>query len=180
MIARKISSEEASLTLRRTTLRSLICVQGDVLDESVHKSLVEKAVAKWGRLDSCILNAGVLNIGRVGAPSSSSNARSEPPASCAQQIAVNLSSLFTTLHHTLPHIRESPTGLGRVVITSSGAAVGNYAGWAMYNAAKAGANALARTVANEEKGKVAVWAVRPGVVDTEVRKWARRDDENES
>lgn len=122
---------------------------------------------KFGRLDACILNAGVLSPGRVGA-AQPDGSHSESPSSFANQIATNLSSLFTTLHYALPHIRESKTGLGRVVITSSGAAVGNYAGWAAYNAGKAGVNALARTVANEEGGKVGVWSVRPGVVGTEV------------
>lgn len=32
-----------------------------------------------------------------------------------------------------------------------------------------GVNALARTVANEEQGRVAVWSIRPGVVDTEMQ-----------
>ena len=30
-------------------------------------------------------------------------------------------------------------------------------------------NALARTLANEEAGKIAVWSIRPGVVDTEMQ-----------
>jgi len=52
-------------------------------------------------------------------------------------------------------------------LVSSGAAVGNYSGWAAYNASKAGLNSIARTLANEEE-KLAVWAVRPGVLDTDV------------
>lgn len=54
-----------------------------------------------------------------------------------------------------------------MVLVSSGAAVGNYSGWAAYNASKAGLNSIARTLANEEE-KLAVWAVRPGVLDTDV------------
>lgn len=80
---------------------------------------------------------------------------------------MNLVSLVTTLHYALPHLRKSPTGCGRVVFTSSGASTGNYAGWSAYNASKAGANALMRTLANEEKS-IAAWSVRPGVVATEV------------
>lgn len=30
-------------------------------------------------------------------------------------------------------------------------------------------NALARTLASEEEGRVAVWAIRPGVVDTDMQ-----------
>lgn len=91
----------------------------------------------------------------------------QTPESFAQQIQVNLVSLVTTLHHAIPHLRASPTGLGRVVFVSSGASVSNTAGWAAYNASKAGLNAVARTLANEEPA-LAVWAVRPGVVDTDM------------
>lgn len=41
-----------------------------------------------------------------------------------------------------------------------------YVGWGLYCMAKSGLNALARVLANEEKeAGVAVWAVRPGVIN---------------
>lgn len=55
---------------------------------------------------------------------------------------------------------------GRIVLTSSGASQTGYAGWSWYCMAKSGMNALARVLAVEEKEKgVAVWAVRPGVIN---------------
>ncbi|CAO1622479.1 unnamed protein product [Parajaminaea phylloscopi] len=163
------SLPQALSELQKAYPDDLESVQGDVLDEAVHKKAVEVAQAKWGRLDAVILNAGTMEIGRVGGDLA--------PSSFANQIAVNLSSLFTTCHFALPALRQAPSGLGRVVFISSGAAVGNYSAWAAYNASKAGLNALARTIANEEQGKVAVWALRPGVVDTDMIQSVLRDGE---
>lgn len=155
------SLPQALADLQKQYPDDLETVQGDVLDEGVHKRVVDVAIKKWGRLDGMVLNAGSMEIGRVGGGGL-------PPSSFASQININLTSLFTTSYYALPEIRKSPSGLGRAVFISSGAAVGNYSGWAAYNASKAGLNALARTIASEEAGKVAVWAVRPGVVDTDV------------
>lgn len=156
------SLPQALADLQEAYPEDLETVQGDILHESLHKRAVEAAQQKWGRLDAMVLNAGSMEIGRVGGGDL-------PPSSFANQISINLSSLFTTCHYALPVLRKAPSGLGRVVFISSGAAIGNYSAWAAYNASKAGLNALARTVANEEQEKVAVWAVRPGVVDTNVR-----------
>ena len=49
---------------------------------------------------------------------------------------VNFFSLVTALKATLPSLRKSELG-GRVVFVSSGAAIGNIAGWGPYNASKA-------------------------------------------
>lgn len=92
--------------------------------------------------------------------------------SFARQMDSNLTSVITMLHHAIPHLRRSPTGCGKAVFVSSGAATGQTAAWGAYNASKAALNAIARTLANEEPS-LAVWAVRPGVVDTEVRAMAR-------
>lgn len=45
--------------------------------------------------------------------------------------------------------------------------MGNTATWSAYNASKAAMNAIARTLATEED-KIASWAIRPGVVATDV------------
>ncbi|CAO1623113.1 unnamed protein product [Sympodiomycopsis kandeliae] len=163
------SLPSALADLQKNNEGALECVQGDILDESVHEQVVKRAVEKWGRLDAVILNAGVIEFGRIADAS---------PSSIHKQITTNLTSLFTTLHYSISHLRSSPTGLGRVIIVSSGAAVGNYASWGAYNASKAGVNTLARTLANEEGGKLAVWSIRPGVVDTEMQADIRNKGES--
>lgn len=59
------SMPSALSELQRHNSDSLECVQGDLLDESVHEKVVQKALDKWGRLDAVILNAGVIEFGRV-------------------------------------------------------------------------------------------------------------------
>lgn len=78
---------------------------------------------------------------------------------------VNFFSLLYTIQAALPALRESK---GKVIFVSSGASLrGTYA-WGPYAASKAAMNSLCRTLAVEEKDVVSV-AVRPGIVDTDVR-----------
>ena len=51
--------------LQKKNSDNLECVQGDVLDESVHEKVVKRAVERWGRLDAVVLNAGVIEFGRI-------------------------------------------------------------------------------------------------------------------
>ena len=61
---------------------------------------------------------------------------------------------------------------GRIILTSSGAAVGAYATWGAYGASKAVLNHLAMTLAVEEPDVTTV-SIRPGVVDTEMQREIR-------
>ncbi|UZJ54090.1 hypothetical protein CBS101457_003410 [Exobasidium rhododendri] len=142
---------------------SLLIHQGDVCSESDNEAAIDKAIKKWGRLDAVILNAGVIEFARIA---------DVTPSSFAQQMAVNVNSLITTLHYAIPHLRRSATGCGKVVFVSSGASVGNTASWGAYNASKAAVNAIARTLATEED-KIAVWAIRPGVIATSMQEQVR-------
>jgi NAD(P)-dependent dehydrogenase (short-subunit alcohol dehydrogenase family) len=67
----------------------------------------------------------------------------------------------------LPYLRSQDGSQGgRVVVTSSGASSGEYAGLGLYCMSKAAQNSLVRTLAEEEKGNgVSIFAVKPGVVD---------------
>lgn len=148
----KLSSEQ------RPSETSLIAVQGDASNDSDCKKAIDQAIQKWGRLDAIILNAGTIEYARL----STGN-----PSELVDQISSNVAMILKPVHHSIPHLLSSPTGCGKAVFVSSGASTGQTAAWGAYNASKAAMNAIARTLANEEKN-LAVWAVRPGVVDTEV------------
>ncbi|KAF6766984.1 Short-chain dehydrogenase/reductase SDR [Kalmanozyma brasiliensis GHG001] len=154
-ISRSLPEELSSLQAQHSS--DLVCVQGDVTSSDVNADAVSKAVSKFGRLDSVVLNAGVVSTQRLADLS---------PKDFADMLNVNTVSLITTLTASLPELRKSK--LGTVVFVSSGAATGNIAGWTAYNASKAAMNAIARTLANEEEG-IAAFAVRPGVVDTDMQ-----------
>jgi NAD(P)-dependent dehydrogenase (short-subunit alcohol dehydrogenase family) len=82
-----------------------------------------------------------------------------------RMIDLNLRTAFNTARAALPHMREAEWG--RVVMVGSRAAIEPAPGQAMYNAAKAGVIALARTIAQEVADLgITANVVLPSVVDT--------------
>lgn len=71
----------------------------------------------------------------------------------------------------LPALRESK---GKIIFTSSGAAVTGYRGWGLYGATKAAMNHFAMSLGSEEPDVTCV-AIRPGMVDTEMQRELRED-----
>lgn len=142
--------------------RSLV-VAADVSQEGDCAALVAQTVARFGRIDALVNNAGVLQpVAPLG---------EEEPAQWRQNIAVNLLGPYYLIHHALPQLRASR---GRVVNVSSGAAVGPVPGWSAYSTAKAALNMLTRALAVEAP-EVAALAVRPGVVDTAMQASIREE-----
>ncbi|KAI9721064.1 MAG: hypothetical protein M1812_002545 [Candelaria pacifica] len=135
----------------------VVIVAGDLVDSSLAKQAVELAVNKWGQLDGLVLNHGVL----------------EPVARLAdidvedwkKAFDINFFSVLAFVKAALPALRSSK---GRIILTSSGAAVSGYAGWGPYGSTKAAMNHLALTLAAEEPDVTSV-ALRPGVVDTQMQ-----------
>ncbi|GHJ89758.1 hypothetical protein NliqN6_6160 [Naganishia liquefaciens] len=136
---------------------SVELVTGDVRDQETSERACQVALQKFGRLDGLVLNAGTLDpLG----PVVTTDIKDWQAA-----FNVNFFSLVTMLQATTPALRESK---GKIVFVSSGAATGDTQGWAAYNSTKAAMNSLSRTFAKEEK-EISSFAVRPGVVDTEMQ-----------
>lgn len=109
----------------------MICVQGDLADESVCREAVEEAVATFGRLDILVNNAGVNDA--VGLE--------QPPGKFLASLQRNLLPAYSLTHFALPHLRRSRGSIvnlgSKVAVTGQGATSG-------YAAAKGGINALTR------------------------------------
>lgn len=71
----------------------------------------------------------------------------------------------------LPALRQSK---GKIIFTSSGAAVTGYPGWGLYGATKAAMNHLALSLGSEEP-YVTSLSIRPGMVDTDMQRELRED-----
>lgn len=71
----------------------------------------------------------------------------------------------------LPALRESK---GKIIFTSSGAAITGYPGWGLYGATKAAMNHFAMSLGSEEPDVTSV-SIRPGMVDTEMQRELRED-----
>ncbi|KAL2005060.1 hypothetical protein VTN00DRAFT_2910 [Thermoascus crustaceus] len=138
-------------------------LSGDLADMSFGQKAVELALASFGRLDGLVLNHGVL--GQVG------KIADADPEQWKQGFDVNFISLVAFVKAALPSLREAK---GKIVFTSSGAAVSAYRGWGLYGATKAAMNHLALTLGEEEPDVTSV-AIRPGMVDTEMQRELRED-----
>ncbi|HEX5493942.1 MAG TPA: SDR family NAD(P)-dependent oxidoreductase [Mycobacteriales bacterium] len=124
--------------------------------------LAEQALARTGRVDVLVNNAGVGWAGDFAAM---------PPVDIAQLVAVNLTAPLTLTRLLLPAMRER--GRGHAVMVSSIAGCVGVAREAAYAATKAGLNGFCDSLRDELAGTgVGVSVVVPGVVDTEF--FARR------
>ena len=136
---------------------SALAVPGDISKLEDCRRLVEKTVSNFGRLDSIVHNAGILE---PLAPIAEAD-----PAVWQQSLLVNLLGPMMLTQAALPYLRQNR---GRVIHVSSGAATYAIAGWSAYCTTKGGLNQLSRALAIEED-LVTSLAVRPGVVDTEMQ-----------
>jgi NAD(P)-dependent dehydrogenase (short-subunit alcohol dehydrogenase family) len=83
-----------------------------------------------------------------------------------RDVDVNLTGAFRAVRATLPGMRER--GYGRIVVISSGAAVGGLPGQVAYAASKAGLIGMVKTLAGENASKgITANAILPGMIATE-------------
>ncbi|CAB10800.1 NAD(P)-binding protein [Schizosaccharomyces pombe] len=163
-VSRSLTPELETLLIQNPD--SFVHVKGDVTE--VGKASIETAIKKFGKLDSVILNAGVL----------------EPIAKIADAdinewrklFDINFFSVVETVKYAIPHLRKTK---GTIVIVSSGAAVRVFPAWAAYCCSKAAINMLVMNLGSEEPDIMSV-AVRPGVVDTPMQVSIRNDSNKEA
>ena len=113
----------------------------DVTDRTALDRFVAEVVARFGRIDLWVNNAGLL--GPIG-PLVEADA-----VELARTIAVNVTGTLNGTAVYAEHVRSRP-GPGVLVNISSGAGTTPYAGWAAYCSSKAAVDQLTRVVAMEE------------------------------
>lgn len=124
------------------------------------ENAVQAAVAKTGRVDVIINNAGVIE------PISS--LEDSDPDSWGQAIDINLKGVYYGMRAVLPVMRAQ--GGGSILTISSGAAHGPMEGWSHYCASKAAAAMLTRC-ADKEMRDAGIRAIglSPGTVATDMQ-----------
>lgn len=132
-------------------------VAGDVSENGTIESSIKLAVSKFGKVNSVISNAGVLDP-----VESVENANIEAWKS---SFDINFFSVVNLAKVAIPELRK--TG-GNFIGVSSGASVGATSGWGCYGATKAALNHLMLTI-SEAETNVKTLAVAPGVVDTQMQ-----------
>lgn len=127
----------------------------DVTDVGAVAAAVDATVAGHGRLDILVNAAGIQRYGDV----------VDTPAEVWDEvIATNLTSVFHTTKHAMPHL--TATGQGAVVNVASVQAFVSQRGVAAYAASKGGLVALTNALAVDHAPTVRANVVAPGSVDT--------------
>lgn len=130
------TAQEVAEALNREGFADVAHDQGDVGIETYCTALVERTVARFGRIDILINNAGIAAGG---------SAQDCTTERMMQVLHINLLSAFWTMRAALRHMRAQ--NYGRIVNTASGTAVFGSAGMAPYVAAKGGLLALSKSAA---------------------------------
>jgi NAD(P)-dependent dehydrogenase (short-subunit alcohol dehydrogenase family) len=133
----------------------------DVTDAEAVDRFVDEVVARFGRIDLWINNAGLLApIGPLA---------DADPSALRSNIEVNVLGVMHGSATFARHVRTRPGG-GVLVNLSSGAATRPYAGWAAYGGAKAAVDMVTEVVAREERSAgLRAYALSPGLVDTDMQ-----------
>ena len=131
---------------------SALCVQADLLDRDALASLVEQAVAHFGRLDALGNNASSFFATPLG---------TIDEAAWADLVGSNFKAPLFLTQAAAPHLRQTR---GAVVNITDIHAERPLAGYPLYCAAKAGLLGLTRALAIELAPEVRVNAVAPGPI----------------
>jgi 3-oxoacyl-[acyl-carrier protein] reductase len=143
-----------SLADELSRLAPSVALQGDVNSETDVARWAAEAVARLGRLDIVVNNAGIIRDTLV------LRMRTEDWQAV---IDTDLTGALRVCRHAVPHL---PDG-GRIINVASVAGVAGSAGQANYSAAKAGLIGLTEVLARELAPRgITVNAVAPGAIDT--------------
>lgn len=133
-------------------------ITADLSGEGVPRRVVEEAIAKAGRLDAVVNNAGIYATAAIGALT---------PEHVEQHWRLNVLAPMLLTQAALPHLRGARGGT--IVNISSVAAEAAFTGCGAYAASKAALEAWSRCLREELRGtNVRVTVVAPGATDTEV------------
>jgi NAD(P)-dependent dehydrogenase (short-subunit alcohol dehydrogenase family) len=126
----------------------------DLASPEAAAEAIDAAAAALGRVDALINVAGGFTWEPVG---------DGDPATWERLWAMNVRTTLNATRAALPYLTESG---GRIVNVGAAGAVKAGHGMAAYAASKSGVHRLTESLADELKGKVAVNAVLPSILDT--------------
>lgn len=150
-----------------------LALPADVSDESQVHELMQRCVARFGRLDCAFNNAGI-------------EGQLAPTAECTREnwdrvLAVNLTGTWLCMREQIGQMLRQDEPGGSIVNNSSVAGLIGFPGLPAYVASKHGIVGLTKTAALEhaEQG-IRINAVCPGVIHTEmIDRLTKRDEDAE-
>jgi (+)-trans-carveol dehydrogenase len=138
--------------------RRIVASQADVRDYGGLTAALDDGVARLGRLDIVIANAGIVSFG---------TAEELTEQAWRDVIDVNLTGVWHTVKAAIPHLRAA--GGGSITIMNSGAGLKGAPNLGHYAAAKHGLVGLMQSLANElAPDMIRVNSVHPSAVDTDM------------
>lgn len=171
-----LSGAELKLQQEKHGKDNVQYVVGDVSKDETNISAVKLAITTWGKLDSVVLNAGIMapvhrldgasaeaweRIFRVNVCSQVSAVYLPTPAQPPRNFHVNL--FLNQISASIPILRKCK---GRIIFTSSDAGLKpTFPAWSAYGATKAAVNYIISAVTLEEPEITAI-GLYPGIVDT--------------
>jgi len=133
--------------------------QGDVSDYAACEAMVARALADFGNFSILVNNAGIASRGN--------SVVDTDPEEMRRVVSTHAFGSFYVSQLLVPQMRQQPRG--DIVMISSGAATGLGARGGPYNMAKTAMEALAFTLAKEERAHgIHVNVVAPGLVETDM------------
>jgi len=131
------------------------CV-GDIGEPAFARSVIERAVGRFGGVHVLVNNAGAAPLAAIEAFS---------PADFDRVVAVNMAAIFHTTQAVWPIMKRQ--GGGVIVNVSSVASVDPFPGFGVYGASKAWVNLFSHAMAAEGRPVgIRVYSVAPGAVET--------------
>ncbi|MEJ2815566.1 3-oxoacyl-ACP reductase family protein [Caulobacter sp. CCG-8] len=154
------SSPENAETLRAAIEAkggTALAVRADSADADQIKAAVDQTLARFGRLDILVVNAGILQRGRI------DEVRLED---FDRMVAINIRGVFAALHHAAPHLSDG----GRIVTIGSNVAVRiGFSGSSTYAMTKAAVAALVKGAAIDLAPRaITVNNIQPGPTLTDM------------
>lgn len=156
-ISRRLALEGARVfTAQRGPDGEFEGIEADLFDAAAPAAVVAEVVARAGRLDVLVNNAGVMQEAGV---------EEMTLTDWERTLRVNLTAPFLLIKAAMPHLRA---GKGSIVNIGSIEGLGSNPTHAAYCASKAGLHGLTRAVAVDHSREVRCNAVAPGWIDTEL------------
>lgn len=154
--AREVAEQARAFGVRAETYRA------DVADPDAVAAMCDRAIADFGQIDALINNAG-LGSSHVDRPTITGATDDQ----YRLLMGVNLWGPIHLCRALVPHMRQAPRS--DVIMVSSVAAQSMGPRMGLYSITKAGVEALAHTLAKEERAHgMRVNIVAPGLVDTDM------------